>query len=165
MIRLHSSEWRCSSKGTCIIQSKKVHWILFLNCLLSVLSGITFDKTITLESLYHTYCTQKQTDSGPTTHPSPHQPPLAAYSGNIVILVGIVLVSFHIVTVNQRLNSFLEIWWLDWKFELVIKFSEKQVMTQGLPHLHDPDNGSIDLVLSVLEDSFLSGLLFIIGLF
>ena len=41
--------------------------------------------------------------------------------------------------------------YLDWELELIIQLGDKQVVAQRLPHLHDPDNGGVDLVLPVLK--------------
>ncbi len=45
---------------------------------------------------------------------------------------------------------------LDWEFKLVVHFRHQKVMAESFPHLHDSDNGSIDLVLTVLEYSLCS---------
>ena len=52
--------------------------------------------------------------------------------------------------------------YFDWEFELIVEFGQKQVMGQCFPGLHYPDNGRIDLILSVLEYSFLSSGLFLL---
>ena len=43
---------------------------------------------------------------------------------------------------------------LDRELELVVHFRHQEVMAQSLPHLHDPDDGGIDLILPVLVNSF-----------
>lgn len=43
---------------------------------------------------------------------------------------------------------------LDWEFQLIIHLRDQQVVAQSLPHLHNPHNGRIYLVLPVLEDTF-----------
>ena len=40
---------------------------------------------------------------------------------------------------------------LDWELELIVQLGDEQVVAQRLPHLHDPDDGGVDLVLPVLE--------------
>ena len=50
--------------------------------------------------------------------------------------------------------------YLNWEFQLIIKLSDKQVMREDFPHLHDSDDSSIYLVLSVLEDPLFGLLLF-----
>lgn len=50
---------------------------------------------------------------------------------------------------------------LDWEFELVVHLRHQKIMAESLPHLHDSNDGSVDLVLTVLEYSLCSaGLLF-----
>lgn len=41
--------------------------------------------------------------------------------------------------------------YLDRELELIVQLGDEQVVAQRLPHLHDPDDGSVDLVLPVLE--------------
>lgn len=102
-------------------------------------------------------------------------------SGNIVVLVRSLFVTFHVVSVYERLDPLLQIarlwerkqftcWWtlwadkrqknenkklitgdLDRKFQLVVELWHQQIMTEGLPHLHDAHHSSIDLVLPVLK--------------
>lgn len=43
---------------------------------------------------------------------------------------------------------------LDGELQLTVHFRHQKIMGQSLPHLHDPHNGSIDLVLTILKDSF-----------
>lgn len=43
---------------------------------------------------------------------------------------------------------------LDGEFELVVHFRHQEVMAQSLPHLHDPHDGSINLILTILKDPF-----------
>ena len=78
---------------------------------------------------------------------------------DVVVLVRIVLVALHVVAVDEGLDPLLEIRRLDRKLELVEKFGEEEVVRQRLPHLHDPDDGRVDLVLTVLEDPLLRRLL------
>ncbi len=40
---------------------------------------------------------------------------------------------------------------LDGELELVVEFRHQQVVTQSLPHLHDPHHRRVDLILTVLE--------------
>ena len=41
--------------------------------------------------------------------------------------------------------------YLDREFELVIELCNEHVVAEGFTHFHDPDNGCIHLILSVLE--------------
>lgn len=43
---------------------------------------------------------------------------------------------------------------LDREFELVVHFRHQEIMAQSLPHLHDPHDGSINLILTILKDPF-----------
>lgn len=52
---------------------------------------------------------------------------------------------------NKKLN---EIDHLDRKLELVVHFRHQKIMAQSLPHLHDSYDGGINLILTVLKDSF-----------
>lgn len=40
---------------------------------------------------------------------------------------------------------------LDGEFQLVVELRHQEVVTEGLPHLHDAHHGCIDLVLPVLK--------------
>ena len=42
---------------------------------------------------------------------------------------------------------------------LVVEFCDEEIVSQRFPHLHDPDDGSVNLVLTILEHPFLSRLL------
>lgn len=53
---------------------------------------------------------------------------------------------------------------LDRELELVVHFRHQQIMAQSLPHLHDPHDGGIDLILTILKDPFCgTGLLLHLG--
>ena len=78
---------------------------------------------------------------------------------NVVVLVGVVLVPLHIVSVDERFNSLLEIWRFNRKLELVVEFGDEEIVRQRFTHFHDPDDGCVNLVLTILEDSFLRRLL------
>lgn len=54
-----------------------------------------------------------------------------------------------------------KITYLHWKFQLIIQFRNKKIMTESLSHLHYSYNSSINLVLSVLEYSFSCANLFL----
>ena len=43
--------------------------------------------------------------------------------------------------------------YLDGELELFVELGYEHVVTECLPHLHDADDGCVDLVLTVLEDS------------
>ena len=43
--------------------------------------------------------------------------------------------------------------YLDGELELFVQLRYKHVVAECLPHLHDADDGCIDLILAVLEDS------------
>ena len=63
-------------------------------------------------------------------------------------------------------GSILTTWfYLDGELELVVELGQQQVVAQRLPHLHDPHDGGVDLVLAVLEHSLLGRLLLVIRLF
>ena len=47
-----------------------------------------------------------------------------------------------------------ESFYLHWKLELVVDFGHQQIVGQGLAHLHDPNNGGVDLVLTILVHPF-----------
>ena len=79
-------------------------------------------------------------------------------------MVGVVLVSLHVVSVNQGLDPLLQIGRLDGEGELVEELGEEQGVAESLPHLHDSDYRGVNLVLSVLKHSLLSRLLLVIGL-
>lgn len=54
---------------------------------------------------------------------------------------------------------------LDGELELVVHLGHQEIMAQSLPHLHDPHNGSINLVLTILKDPFCgTGLFFHLSL-
>lgn len=78
---------------------------------------------------------------------------------DVVVLVRIVLVALHVVAVDEGLDSLLKIRRLDWKLELVVEFGDEQVVRQRFSHLHDPDDGRVDLILTILEDPLLRRLL------
>lgn len=44
--------------------------------------------------------------------------------------------------------------YLDRELELVIHFRHQEIMAQSLPHLHDPYDGGINLILTILKDPF-----------
>lgn len=127
---------------------------------------------------------------------------LCFYSlSHIVVLVGVFLVTLHIVPVNKRLYPLLQVSrlpkkekqqindhgtccvasclppgsisrlpsavnteqikqkkdcsnHLDRKLELVVHFRHQKIMTQRLSHLHNPHDGSINLILAILKDPF-----------
>ena len=43
---------------------------------------------------------------------------------DIVILIRVILVSFHIITINKGFDSFFQIWRFYWKSQLVIQFTK-----------------------------------------
>ena len=71
---------------------------------------------------------------------------------HVVVSVGIVFVSLHVVPVDERLDSFLEVWRFDGELELVVQLGDEGRVVQGLAHLHDADYGGVDLVLAVLKN-------------
>ena len=79
--------------------------------------------------------------------------------GDIVVLVGVVLVPLHVVPVDERLDPLLQVRGLDGKLELREEFVEQEGVAERLSHLHDADDGGVDLVLPVLEDALLRRLL------
>lgn len=53
---------------------------------------------------------------------------------------------------------------LDGELELVVHFRHQEIMAQSLPHLHDPHNGSVNLILTILKDPLCgAGLLLHLG--
>ena len=46
-----------------------------------------------------------------------------------------------------------------------VELVEEESVREGLPHLHDSDDGGVDLVLSVLEHALFRRLLLIVRLF
>ena len=84
---------------------------------------------------------------------------------DIVVLVGVILVPLHVISIYQRLDPLLEVGRLDGELELVVELGQQQVVAQSLPHLHDPHDGGVDLVLAVLEHPLLGRLLLVIRLF
>lgn len=53
---------------------------------------------------------------------------------------------------------------LDRELELVVHLRHQEIMAQSLSHLHDPHNGSINLILTILKDSLCgAGLLLHLG--
>lgn len=78
---------------------------------------------------------------------------------HIVVGVGVVFVSLHVVSVDEGLYPLLQVCRFNWKLQLIVQFSDQKVMWQDFPHFHDPNNGSINLILPVLEYSFLCLLL------
>ena len=71
---------------------------------------------------------------------------------HVVVSVGVVFVSLHVVPVDERLDSFLEVWRFDGELELVVQLGDEGRVVQGLAHLHDADYGGVDLVLAVLKN-------------
>ena len=51
------------------------------------------------------------------------------------------------------------------KLELRVKLVEEEGVGQRLSHLHDADDGSVDLVLAVLENALFRRLLLVVRLF
>ena len=45
--------------------------------------------------------------------------------------------------------------------QLVVELRDQEVMAQSLAHLHNPDNGCVNLVLPILEHSLLGVSLFL----
>ena len=65
----------------------------------------------------------------------------------------------------KSVPPFLQIRRLDGEFELRVELVQEEGVRESLAHLHDPDDGGVDLVLAVLEHAFLRRLLFIVRLF
>lgn len=53
---------------------------------------------------------------------------------------------------NHCINHYSVSLHLHWELELVVHFGHQKIMAQSLPHLHDPHNSSINLILTVLKD-------------
>ena len=69
---------------------------------------------------------------------------------DVMISVSVRGVSFHVVSVYEALDSFLQIGRFDREFELLVEFGDEEIVRQRLPHLHDAHNRSVDLVLTIL---------------
>ena len=54
---------------------------------------------------------------------------------HVVVLVGVVLVTLHVIPVYQRLYPLLEVWRLDRELELVVEFGQEEVVRQRFPCL------------------------------
>ena len=48
----------------------------------------------------------------------------------------------------------MAIYYLNWELELIVKFRYELVVCQRLSHLHNSDDGCVDLILAILKDSF-----------
>ena len=79
--------------------------------------------------------------------------------GDVVVLIWIIFVPFHVVAIDERFDSFLEIWRLHRKLELIVEFCDEQIVRQRFTHFHDSDDGRVNLVLPILEHPFLRRLL------
>ena len=64
-----------------------------------------------------------------------------------------------------RVSPLLQVRGLDGEFELRIELVQEQGVCESLSHLHDSDDGGIDLVLAVLEHAFFRRFLFFVRLF
>ena len=56
---------------------------------------------------------------------------------DVIVLIGVVFVTLHVISVNEGLDPLLQVWWLHWELKLVVELCEKQIVTQCLPHLHN----------------------------
>lgn len=115
--------------------------------------------------------------------------------GNVIVLILIIFISFHVVTINQRFNTFLQIgrlkselkhtiskyfsigiynldfWssqatnfegqntYFDWERQLFVQFTNEEVVTECLSHFHNTNNSCINLILTILIDTFFGSLL------
>ena len=70
---------------------------------------------------------------------------------DVVVLLRVVLVAFHVVPVDEGLDALLEVGRLHREAEVREELVEEQRVAQSLAHLHDADDGGVDLVLAVLE--------------
>lgn len=52
--------------------------------------------------------------------------------------------------------------YLDWEQQLVEYLADEQIVTQCFSHLHDSYNSSIDLILTILVNSFFRCLLLLV---
>lgn len=72
-----------------------------------------------------------------------------------MIDLGVVLVSAHVLALDEGLDPFLQVHRLHRESQLVVELRDEEVVRERLPHLHYPHHGSVDLVLTVLEDLLL----------
>jgi len=106
IMMLHSSVCRCSSRGTCILDFLSVTSILAKHYVNSSSFYFVIDvETFHCLSIIHVFNTNVE-------------------SRYIVILVGIIFISFHVVSLYQRFNSLLKIWRFHRKLQLIVKFSQ-----------------------------------------
>ena len=68
-----------------------------------------------------------------------------------MIIVSVRGVSFHVVSVDEALDTLLQIRRFDGELELFIQFRDKQIVRQRFSHFHDPHDRGVDLVLTILE--------------
>lgn len=62
----------------------------------------------------------------------------------------------HVNTAIQCLANHL-----DRELELVVHLRHQKIMAQSLPHLHNPHDGGINLILTILKDPFCGAGLFL----
>ena len=70
-------------------------------------------------------------------------------------------VSFHVVAIDETFDSFLQVRRLYGELELFVQLGDQKVMRQRLPHLHNANDSSVDLILTILgglEKKSLSGM-------
>ena len=87
------------------------------------------------------------------------------FLSHVIILIGIVLVPFHVISVNKAFDPLFQIWWFHREFQLIVQLRQQQSVTQRFAHFHDANNGSVNLVLSILEHTLFSSFLFFVGFF
>ena len=56
---------------------------------------------------------------------------------HVIVLVGVVFVTLHVISVNEGLDPLFQVWRLHWELKLVVEFGKKQIVTECLPHLHN----------------------------
>lgn len=83
---------------------------------------------------------------------------------DVVVLVGVLLVPLHVVPVDERLYPLFEVGRLDGELELLVQLVDEEGVREGLAHLHDADDGGVNLVLAVLEHALLGSLLLVLSL-
>ena len=74
-------------------------------------------------------------------------PPLS----DIVVEVWVLLITAHVVAVDEALDALLEVGRLDGEAELGVELRHQQRVRQRLTRLHHPHNSRVDLILTVLE--------------
>ena len=76
----------------------------------------------------------------------------SAWLGYVLVGIGVGRVSFHVVTIDETFDPLLQVGRFHREFQLLVEFRDEKIVRQRLPHLHDSNDGSVDLVLAVLDE-------------